>query len=1309
MRRGLLLTYVGESTNHIFDILPNTGTTYKEAIDCLTQHFVPQGNTDMAIFDFRELKQGSNETLNEYYRRLKTKAAECNFHNEEAEIKTQIIHKTRDSRLRKKALRETMNLKEILDYGNTLERTDEQSKRLDNASKVQGESGETVNYNYNEKRLKQHRKFPTSGGSSYRNRSPKQHDDHDARYQRNKNNQKEAPNNDRRSQTCRNCGGKFPHKDGIESCPARGKQCHNCKKRSHFAKYCRSQTKHTKNESVRSVDEDKTYDYLHDSDDEFLFTVNTSSGKHPETQVEIGRTKVNILIDSGASVNLLSYPILQQIQKEDIGIKLQKTNARIFAYGSSTPLELAGEIQATVTSVSGTFANTKFYIAQQQSKCILGYESSASLGLITLNINTLNPDNPVPPDPDVRRIVNKHPKLFDGTGNLKGREVELEIDPTVTPVAQPSRKIPHSMKSKVNKKLQEMREEGIIEKVEGATPWLSPLIAIPKKNGDLRLVLDMRVPNTALVRRRCRQIPTVNDILQKMEGAKIFTELDLSQGYLQVTMAEKSRHITAFSTPMGASPSGEHFQEIIHELIKEVPDCANISDNIWLWSKDRETHLKQLDQLLTILKTNGITLKLPKCSFAVPEINVFGHIVSEKGIKPDRAKVEAIKNAPHPTTASEVRSFFGLTNYCSRYIPDYSSLTFPLRQLTKKDVKFHWDHNHEKAFQSLKNAITTSPVLAHYRLTAETKVVVDASPWALGALLLQKQADDSYRPIAYGSRSLTEVEQKYGHIEKEGLAIVFGCEHFHSYLYGRSFELETDHRPLEHIYKAKVQSKPTTARLERWRLRLQEYDFHVVYRPGPSNLADPLSRLPKDGKTGTDRSNMEACADRYVHYMTQAQTPKAMKLEEIQRETLTDPELQQIKEHLQKNQLHKLPKAYKHIAHELCITDQDILLRGDRIVLPKKLRQQAISLAHEDHAGMVRCKQRLRSKLWWPEMDKQVEERIRCCHPCQLVGTSPRPEPMKPTQLPEKPWLKLAIDVCGPFPTGEQVVVLTDYYSRWPEVKILKSVTSKSILDWLLSVFATHGFPNEIKSDNASYFVSAEFKDTLSSWGIEHRTVTEYWPQANGQVERFNQVLEKHVLTARAEGKDWKSTIPIMLLHYRNTPHRMTGTKPSSLLMSREIKTKLPCIEQQTYDETTIKKKDEEEKEKAKEYTDKKRKASLRKLQVGDRVLVAQKHRNKFSTKFQPDPMKITKINGTQIVLEDKNGTQHRRNSGHVKLYKENPDYEEEILSGHKHREHQEEHHEEVQTDTTPSTSEADIVLRRSSRARKRPDYLVVG
>ena len=553
---------------------------------------------------------------------MKTKAAQCNFHSEEAEIKTQIIHKTRDSRLRKKALRETMTLKEILDYGNTLERTDEQSKRLDNASKVQSKN--TVNYN--DKQSKHTRKSATSDGAtsgSSRNRYPKQ----------DKKIPGETPNRNRKTQTCRNRGGKFPHKNGMESCPARGKQCHNCQK--HFAKYCKSPPK--PKGKVRSATDNKTD--LDESDDEYLFTVNTSSGNHPETQVEIGHTKVNILIDSGASVNLLNHNIYQRIKQNDNRIKLFKRNARIFAYGTSTPLNLAGEFIATVTSASGTSITAKFYVTQSKSKCILGYESSSSLGLITLNLNNINPDQR---DPDIQQIIDKHAKVFQGTGNLKDREVKLEIDPTITPVAQPTRKIPHSMKSKVNKKLAEMRDEGIIEKVLGATNWLSPLIEIPKKSGYFRLVLDMRVPNTAPVRRRV-QIPTVNEILQKMEGAKVFTEVDLSQGYLQLTLAEESRYITAFSTPedgphrfkrliMGASPSGEHFHEIIHQLIEDIPDCQNILDNIWLWSKDRATHLKQLEKLLTILESKGITLKLSKCSFAVPEINVFGHIVAEKGI-----------------------------------------------------------------------------------------------------------------------------------------------------------------------------------------------------------------------------------------------------------------------------------------------------------------------------------------------------------------------------------------------------------------------------------------------------------------------------------------------------------------------------------------------------------------------------------------------------------------------------------------------------------------------------------------------------
>jgi hypothetical protein len=268
---------------------------------------------------------------------------------------------------------------------------------------------------------------------------------------------------------------------------------------------------------------------------------------------------------------------------------------------------------------------------------------------------------------------------------------------------------------------------------------------------------------------------------------------------------------------------------------------------------------------------------------------------------------------------------------------------------------------------------------------------------------------------------------------------------------------------------------------------------------------------------------------------------------------------------------------------------------------------------------------------------------------------------MCPTELPGERWSQLAIDVCGPFPTGEYIVVVTDNYCRWPKAKILKTVTSASILKWLNKVFAQHGYPHVLKSDNASYFTSEEFKSTLNSWGIQLRTVTEYWPQANGEVERFNEVIKKHVLTSQAEQKDWLATLPNLLLQYRTTPHRMTGQTPAKLLLQREMRTKIPTIQPAKVKDGSrmdaeVRNKDSSEKAKTKEYTDKTRHAKTRNLAVGDEVLVTQKRKNKYSTQFGKDPMKIIKINGSQIILEDRHGKQHRRNSSHVKKYlKKNP------------------------------------------------------
>ena len=454
------------------------------------------------------------------------------------------------------------------------------------------------------------------------------------------------------------------------------------------------------------------------------------------------------------------------------------------------------------------------------------------------------------------------------------------------------------------------------------------------------------------------------------------------------------------------------------------------------------------------------------------------------------------------------------------------------------------------------------------------------------------------------------------------MGIVWGCERFHIYLYGVDFTLLTGCKPLEVIYFTKSRN---SARIERWVLRLQPYNFVVKHIPGKENIADSLSRL--NGVKGVCINND---AEKYIRHVAENATPMVMSIQEIERESDIDAELSQLRKCIRTGEWDNAPSHYRAVRQELSTLGQ-LVLRGTRLLIPSRLRKQVLDLGHEGHQGVVKTKQRLRTKVWWPGIDRQVEEKCRTCHGCQLVGQPTPPEPLRHTPFPDQPWKDLAADLMGPLPSGDYVLVVVDYYSRYFEVDILRSVTSSRIIECLEKVFCTHGLPESLKTDNGLQFVSEEFENFLQENDIQHRTSTPMWPQANGEVERQNISLLKALKIDQAEKKDMKIEFRKFSIAYRTTPHSSTGVTPAKLLFNREIRSKIPELrELHRTEDSEARDRDMELKQKRTDYADARRNAKESDLQPGDALLLKQKKENKLSTGFASVPCEITSKYGNE-------------------------------------------------------------------------------
>ena len=773
------------------------------------------------------------------------------------------------------------------------------------------------------------------------------------------------------------------------------------------------------------------------------------------------------------------------------------------------------------------------------------------------------------------------------------------------------------------------------------------------KGQDVHLVVDMRQPNKAILRSHY-PVPTIDELIEEFNGCVKFSKIDFNHGYHQLGLDPESRELTTFSTHsglyrytrlvQGASSALEDYQYIIGSLFREYKGIANISDDILIGGRDNEEHDRNLNKCLMILQENNLTVNPSKCLIGVPEVTFFGLKISANGISPTSDKIDIIKHFPQPTTTKQLSSFLGMVTYLAGFIPNLATESEPLRKLLRVGTEWEWGEEQRVTFNKLKDLVSSDSVMAHFDCKLNTSLVVDAGPVGLGAILLQKQNDGTLRPVRYASRTLTSQERKYSQTEKEALAVVWACERFHIYLFGCHFTILTDHQPLTILYNSAGKPSP---RILRWSLRLQSYNYTIQHIPGKINPADFLSicPLPIDKTTETVSEELE----QYINAVIAYSVPKATTLSEIIDESGKDDQIKKVVTCIKTNDWPKYDadvRSYYPVRNELT-TKGGILLRGECLVIPLKLRDNVLKIAHESHQGIVKTKSMVREKVWWPGINSQIEEMIKTCVACQSMSKV-IPQPMQSYTM-IAPWHQVHIDICGPFPSNDYLLGIIDANTRWPDIHVIRSTTSSTVKKYINQTFATHGYPSVIVTDNAPNLVSVEIKDYCEQNGIEHKSSIPYWPQGNAEIERFYQTIGKAIKTMNAEGRRWQDDIYRFLLDYRTTPHCSTNASPASLLMNRRLRTKLPTVSPKVSAEfSKAKKRDVEQKKNSKQRYDRKKRVKQSQIKVGDLVIVKQKKENKLTTNFSTKPHKVVKVDGAALTLRY-NNKEYTRNVAHVK------------------------------------------------------------
>lgn len=724
-----------------------------------------------------------------------------------------------------------------------------------------------------------------------------------------------------------------------------------------------------------------------------------------------------------------------------------------------------------------------------------------------------------------------------------GTTVKHAIHITGPPVFQPLRRLANSFRPIVKAAIDEMLEAKVIR--ESASPFASPVVIVPKPKspGEWRFCVDYRKVNELTIK-DMHPLPRIDATLDALQGAKYFTTLDLLCGYWQIEIEEQHKHITAFicefgqfewnRMSFGLCNAPATFQRFMNSIFRKVlyKSVLIYLDDVIIFSKTLEEHAKHIEEVLQILETHRLKLKLSKCFFAQLELEFLGFIINALGVRPDGKKIEAVQNYPEPRSQKELQSLLGLANYYRRFVRGYAEIAHPLTELTRKNIEWVWGDEQRNAFNRIKTILTSRPLLSYPDFSREFIIQTDASGYGLGAVLSQMQrsphSDEEVEVvIAYASRHLNERERKWSTTEKECLAIIYAVTVFRPYVYGRVFTCVTDHRPLEWL----MSKKEPTGKLERWALKLQEYQMKIGYRSGLSNQnADCLSRTPLP-LVATVSFGVEDWVEDQAH----------------------DEYCKEIIRNLGKD------KELKYV-----FLQNGLLAKKDgRVVVPLSKRKTVLSLNHDHklagHLGISKTLAKIKGQYTWPQLANDVMAHIRNCIICAKRKTRGLTKaPLQSLPVYEVIWETMAMDIVGPLTETREgykyILVASDYATRFVITRPMKDQSASTVARiFVEDIILEYGAPQRVLTDQGRNFVSELVSSVCDLFEIDQLRTTAYHPQTDGLVERFNKTMV-NMLSAYVVSKpeNWKSYLKYVTAAYNTSIHSSMRFSPYYLLYGRE-------------------------------------------------------------------------------------------------------------------------------------------------------------